>query len=111
MIDWILKNADKADAVRNEKMMCLNYFIGFKNAAAAQNMKKFKDSKDELIKLKKDGVQVKEILKDFNNELAGAYYFGINNTSEEKIQKKFGMSSEHAISKINKMIENCQQND
>jgi len=110
-VDWIIKNADqyKETIVSNEKMKCINLFTGLQFAAAQKNMEKYKKSRDEIIELKENGVQVKEILEDFNKKLAGAYYFAKNNANEKRIEEKFEISGKDAISKINKMIEHCSK--
>jgi hypothetical protein len=120
-IDNILKTAENSAieaTFTNEKMKCINLLNGL-GMEVSKGLDAFKVKRDALLGLKENGGKdIKEILKDFDNNLAGAYYFGVKSARktgtdkeefDKKIEAKFGISGTDAISKIKAIGEACSK--
>ena len=115
-VDWIIKNADEAKQITfsDEKAMCVALLGQLYMKASKKDIDGFVKKRDDIIKLKENGSkEIKNTLKDFTKNLAGAYYYGGLHKNDEdfqaKVKKKFGMSKEEAKLKLDEIENNCKK--
>jgi len=90
------------------KTKCVALFGNLTTAAAMKKLKPdYIEARDKIITLKEKS-EVKEVLKDFDKSLAGAYYFGKFGAPDDQIKEKFGMTGKEAEQKIKSILSNCE---
>ena len=110
LIESVINEEEKTNksTLSDTKTKCVSLFGNLMTAAAMKKLKPdYIEARDEIIGLKEKS-EVKEVLKDFDKKLAGAYYFGKIAAPDDKIKEKFGMTGKEAEEKIKSMLSDCK---
>ena len=110
LIESVVNEEEKSykSTLSDTKTKCVALFGNLMTAAAMKKLKPdYIDARDKIIALKEKS-EVKETLKDFDEKLAGAYYFGKSGAADDQIKEKFGMTGKEAETKIKSILSDCK---
>ena len=110
LIESVVNEEEKTNksTLSDTKTKCVALFGNLMTAAAMKKLKpEYIDARNKIIALKEKS-EVKEVLKDFDRSLAGAYYFGKSGIEDDQIKERFGMTGKEAEEKIKSMLSDCK---
>jgi len=110
LIESVINEEEKThkSTLSDTKTACVSLFGNLMMSAAQKKLKPdYIGARDKIIELKEKS-EVKEVLKDFDKKLAGAYYFSKIGAADDQIKEKFGMTGKEAEEKIKSILSDCE---